>query len=171
MTVTPSLPISLLLDQYKHQKAAPKQSGSEPEPTLGLSLPIYLSTSLWPRGQGALSLSRSRRAGDTGCPGSWWGGTGRRSQQGCPPLPASRASQQPALPSTSFPQFSLCFSSPDMAEQLLMVKLRAVFHLLGDAGGSRIQADVQQSKKKCFPSHKSNKKCDQSKVLQWFVTS
>lgn len=163
--VTPSLPISLLLDQYKHQKAALKQSGSEPEPTLGLSLSIYLGTSLLPREQGVLSLSSSGRAGDTGSPGFWWGGTSRRSQQDCPLLPASWATQQPALPSMSFPQFSLCFPPTDMAEQILMVKLRAVFHLLGDPGGSRIEADMQRCKKKCFPLHKSNKKREQSKAL------
>lgn len=73
------------------------------------------------------------------------GGTSWRSRQDCPPLPARWAPQQPALPSTPFPQPSPCFSSTDMAEQLLMVKLRAVFHLLGEAGSRPSRSNPRKS--------------------------
>lgn len=89
----------------------------------------YLTVTPWAR---SALPERIRQGWVTGSPRSWWSpSTSRRSQQGCRPLPASCAPQQPALPSVPFPQFSLCFSSTSMAEQLLSVKLRAVFHLLG----------------------------------------
>lgn len=65
----PSLLFPLLPGQCKHKKAALKQSGSEPELMLCLSLSTYMSTSLLPHEQGVLRVSG--RAGATGSSMSW----------------------------------------------------------------------------------------------------
>lgn len=105
--VPPALPMSLLLDLYKCQKAAPEQPGEGLEPH---------SVCLFP----FIEVCHCHPAAPGWC------------QLGCTPCP--KAMVLTACPArTPCPQPHPCFSSTSMAAS--MVTLRVVFHLLGNPAG------------------------------------